>query len=133
MHPKVQEYLNYLPTNDRTQFEKLDITFGDDDWPEGWYSDPHISVNLPIVQNLTWSGAKNNRATKFHIWYDRFNDVHKIEFTLDGERYTIEWYKVFKLTRHSDGKVIRGGLRHQITDIITQSRDLPNHRYWSST
>lgn len=38
-------------------------------------------------------------ATDFEMWYDAYEDFHKLSFLMDGHKYVVRYYKVFAVQR----------------------------------
>jgi hypothetical protein len=97
-----------------------DITFGEKTWPDHFYNDPWVNVSIPFVSDFVFY---NPTATNFHISYDKLEDFQTIDFILDGEKYQVRWYKVFKLVRLSDNAYLMFGCHnHRISDFFAHKR-----------
>jgi hypothetical protein len=78
------------------------VECGNDVWPEDWYSDlAWERMSWPLVFGLMESLPG---ANDFRLHYRRDHDFHHVEFTLDGERYDVQWYKIYTVTRLRDGQ-----------------------------
>lgn len=124
----VCEYLkDYAGLNFRmsSYFRRGLIKFetGNDVWPESWYSkNAWENRSWPLVFELIEAmyGVNN-----FKLYYDRANDFHHIEFDLLGERYDVQWYKVYSVTRMRDGaKTTLYYHVHNVTEFFTSGNYL---------
>lgn len=115
------------PVRDRLASGHLRVDIGPATWPDGWYIDPYWRVSVPLVLDL----AEALPAVEtFAISYHRDSDFHRINFSCDGDDYVIEWYKVFRVTRKSDGKTaLFGGDRHYVANWFRSGKYLSDSRW----
>lgn len=85
----------------RYQAGELAITIDDPTWVAGAWADPYRRVSVPLVERLA---LLQPTANQFRVFYNPVMDEQHIWFTLGGDSYDIRWYKVFVVTRNSDGK-----------------------------
>lgn len=79
------------------------IECGHDQWRPDWYSEF-------AWENRSWGllfelALKVRGSNDFKLYYDPKQDFHHIDFTLDGVRYSVRWYKVYAIDRE-DGKTV---------------------------
>lgn len=100
----IQEYLNsyrgYAELAEKFASGHFRVEFGADDWPERWYTAlAWENRSWPLIFSLM---EQIQGINDFKLYYDRNEDFHHIEFTLEGERYDVQWYKVYSVTRLRD-------------------------------
>lgn len=124
MHPKLDVLLAdkfYAVLRQRVESGDLKITIGEENWPEGWYSDPFKNKSIPLALSIAHECPE---ANDFEIVYHRETDFHHIHFNYLGDRYTIEWYKITTITRHSDKcKIDFYRYDHLIPDWVYRERN----------
>lgn len=66
--------------------------------------------------------------TNFEMWYDAFEDFHKLSFVKDGIKYIIRYYKVFVLYKEGNEQDNRlyGSSGMGIVDLFAHGR----YREW---
>lgn len=101
------------------RFEKgeTEIVFGEQNWPNGWYTDPYFRVSVPFALDIA-QHLKDVKKIRVYYWRDQ--DFHHIQFEYDGDTYVVQWYKIWTLTRKSDGKKINFGFegRYEIASWL---------------
>lgn len=99
----------------------LVIKIGKENWPEGYYHDPYFVVSIPLALDIALAIPT---IKEFSVYYARIYDFHHIQFTYGDDSYIIQWYKVFTITRKSDGKkAYLGGRPHKIADWLKKIPD----------
>ena len=80
---------------------QLHFECGNDRWNPAYYCETAWEKkSWPLVFGLAYEMRK---ADNFKLYYDANQDFHHIEFDLDNERYDVRWYKIYSVTRITDG------------------------------
>lgn len=130
MNPIVKE-LATEPELVRLNSGELAISVAEPTWPEEWYLDPYRRVSIPLALQLAREVLD---VKQIHVWYDREQDFHHIDFDVDGESYSIQWYKVFTLKRNRDGaEVMFGRYSHRIPEFFARSKHKEETKWYKPT
>lgn len=105
----------------KSRFDSGQLTFriGENNWPEGWYTDPYFNVSVPVALDLAQVLPE---VKSFRLWYQKEIDFHNIVFDYDGNTYCVQWYKIFTVHRKSDSKKVYMESRHTIADFFKSGR-----------
>lgn len=125
MHPKLDALLSedefYAVLRRRIESGDLKITIGEENWTNSWGADPFGTISIPLALSIAYECPE---ANDFEIVYHQPTDFQHIHFNYLGDRYTIEWYKITTLTRHSDQcKIYFHRYYHLIPDWVYRERN----------
>lgn len=124
MHPKLEVLLQdkyYAALRKRVESSDLKIAIGEENWTNDWGTDPFGKVSIPLALSIA---EKCPEANDFEIVYHKPTDFQHIHFNYLGDRYTVEWYKITTLTRHSDQtKIYFNHYNHLVPNWLYRERN----------
>lgn len=115
---ELEKVTKYLADPYYAKLRKFNFQIAAPNWKPEYYSDPYGNISIQLMAQIAehCDGSDN-----FKLYYDPREDFHHVEFDYNGDSYDIRWYKVYSMTRKSDGKSVlfgRIGNGHQIVDFF---------------